>query len=56
MRLHFSPRGHDPRQVDLFAIIVLVIAVIGVWEYFHAASSPPPSTASFIVPSQTTRW
>ena len=47
--------GHDPRQIDLLMLTVLVIAIVGAWGYF-ADSSQKPSTASFVVPSQTVRW
>jgi hypothetical protein len=44
-----------PGQVDLLAIIALLIAIVAVWIYF-ADSSPPPTSSAFIVPSQSVRW
>jgi hypothetical protein len=55
MRWKISHHGHDPRQVDLLAIVALLIAIVAAWIYF-ADSSPPPATSAFIVPSQNTRW
>jgi hypothetical protein len=55
MRWKISRHGHDPRQVDLLAIIALLIAIVAVWVYF-ADSSPPPTSSAFIVPSQSVRW
>lgn len=54
MRWKISPRGHDPRQIDLLAIIALtiIIAVIG---HFLIAT-PKAHVTSFIEPSQTVRW
>ena len=49
---------HDPRQIDLLALAalaVLIVAIVAAWGYF-ADSSPKPTTASFIVPSQSVRW
>ena len=55
MRWKISPHSHDTRQIDLLAIVALVIVVVAALFYFD--SSPQPAhTASFIVPSQNTRW
>ena len=55
MRWKISHHGHDPRQIDLLAIVVLLIAIVAVWGYL-SASPAPPSTAAFIVPSQSVHW
>jgi hypothetical protein len=55
MRWKISHQGHDPRQIDLLALAVLIVAIISAWGYF-ADSSEKPSTASFVVPSQSVRW
>jgi hypothetical protein len=55
MRWKISHHGHDPRQTDLLALAVLIAAIIAAWGYF-ADSSEKPSTASFVVPSQSVRW
>ena len=46
---------HDPRLVDLLAVIVIVMTIAAAWFYFvHRADRT--STAVFIVPSQSVRW
>lgn len=55
MRWKISHDGHDPRQIDLLAVIVLVITIAGGWLYF-AHHPQTANTAAFIVPSQTVRW
>jgi hypothetical protein len=47
--------GHDPRQIDLLAVLVLLIAIIAAWQYFEG-SGQPASTTAFIEPSQSVRW
>jgi hypothetical protein len=55
MRWKISHNCHDPRLLDLLAIIVILIAIGGAWFYFvHRADTK--STAAFIVPSQSVRW
>ena len=57
MRWKISRHGHDPRQIDLLAIVVLVILIISAFSYFEDKSSPPPQPAAgFIEPSQHVRW
>ncbi len=55
MRWKISHHGHDPRQVDLLAILVLCVLIVTAWYYFEG-NSAPPHTAAFIVPSQSVRW
>jgi len=55
MRWKISRHGHDPRQVDLLAVIALLITIVAAWIYF-ADSSPPPTSSAVIVPSQSVRW
>jgi hypothetical protein len=45
---------HDPRQIDLLAAIVIVITIATAYFYFTRPETP--STAAFIVPSQSVRW
>jgi hypothetical protein len=54
-KLHHHHHGHDPRQIDLVAIFALLIIIVAAYKFF---SLPPsqPSTAAFIVPSQSVRW
>ncbi len=54
MRWKIKPSGHDPRQIDLLAIIALLIVIIAVGHYLTA--HPTPHLTSFIEPSQTVRW
>jgi hypothetical protein len=55
MRWKISPRGHDPRQIDLIAILALLILIVAACRFF-SSSSDTPSTTVFIVPSQSVRW
>jgi hypothetical protein len=57
MRWKFSDHGHDPRQIDLLAVVVIILASIGAFVYVaSSAFSTPPNTTAFIVPSQHVRW
>jgi hypothetical protein len=55
MRLHMEKHGHDPRQVDLVAVIALIILVFGAICYLSGPTIEQMTTA-FIVPSQTVHW
>ena len=55
MRWKISHHGHDPRQIDLLAIIVLILTIAAAWLYF-VHRSDTTSTAAFIVPSQSVHW
>jgi hypothetical protein len=56
MRWKISHGGHhDPRYIDLMAALALVILIIAACEFFRGAPDQP-STAAFIVPSQSVRW
>jgi hypothetical protein len=55
MRWKIHRRDHDPRQIDLLAALVIVIAIVAIGHYL--SQSPQPSAKSaFIEPSQTVRW
>ena len=55
MRWKISRHGHDRRQMDLLAIIVMLIAIAAAYVYFtHRADTT--NSAAFIVPSQSVRW
>jgi hypothetical protein len=54
MRWKISHHGHDPRQIDLLAILALLIVIATALRYFD--SSPEPTTTGFIEPSQSVRW
>jgi hypothetical protein len=55
MRWRISPHGHDARQIDLLAIVALLIIIVSALLYFDR-SPQPTDTASFIVPSQNVHW
>ncbi|MGJ5177021.1 hypothetical protein ACQR16_01710 [Bradyrhizobium oligotrophicum] len=56
---HDRERGHDHhdvRQVDLLCIIALLIIIVGAWRYLADSTTLPPTTTSYIVPSQSVHW
>jgi hypothetical protein len=55
MRLHIENHGHDPRQVDLVAVIALIILVFGAICFLSGPTIEQMTTA-FIVPNQTAHW
>jgi hypothetical protein len=55
MRWKISHHGHDPRQIDLLAVLALLIVIVAAWRYFDG-SPEPASTTAFIEPSQSVRW
>ena len=55
MRWKISHNGHDPRQIDLLAVLALLILIVAAYGYFtHRPNTP--NTTVFIVPSQSVRW
>ena len=57
MRWKIGDHGHDPRQIDLLAVIMLIVISIGAFVYVASSEFPrPQSTSTFIVPSQHVRW
>jgi hypothetical protein len=55
MRWKLSHHGHDPRQIDLVAVLALLIIIVAAFLFF--SHGPEPSnTSAFIVPSQSVRW
>ena len=55
MRWKISHHGHDPRQIDLLAIVALLIVIAAAYLYF-THSPQAPNTTAFIVPSPHVRW
>jgi len=55
MRWNFHHREHDPRQLDLLAVVVLLILIAAAYHFFGETSDQPGTTA-FIVPSQSVHW
>ncbi|UFZ06549.1 hypothetical protein LQG66_09730 [Bradyrhizobium ontarionense] len=47
---------HDARQVDLLCIIALLIVIVAGWRYLADSTALPPTTASYVVPSQSMHW
>jgi hypothetical protein len=57
MRWKISRHGHDPRQVDLLAIIAIVVLIVAAYGYFtHEESTTPSKATALIVPSDHVRW
>jgi hypothetical protein len=55
MRWKISRGGHDPRHIDLLAALALIIVIVAACRFF-AGDTGKPSTAAFIVPSQSVHW
>ncbi|MEH2560776.1 hypothetical protein [Bradyrhizobium sp. AZCC 2289] len=55
MRWKISHHGHDPRQIDLLAVLALLIIIVAAYHYFGGHPEPSSPTA-FIEPSQSVRW
>ena len=55
MRWKISHHGHDIRQIDLLALLALLIVIVVAWRYF-AGGPDAQITAGFIEPSQSVRW
>jgi hypothetical protein len=47
---------HDPRTLDMLAIIALLVLVVGSGWYLATSLATPPGTTAFIVPSQSVHW
>jgi hypothetical protein len=55
MRWKISHHEHDPRQIDLLAVLALLIIIVAGYHYFTTRPQPSNTTA-FIEPSQSVRW
>ncbi|MBR1172652.1 hypothetical protein JQ617_01680 [Bradyrhizobium sp. KB893862 SZCCT0404] len=53
---HPGHRPHDPRTLDLLAIIALLALAVGSGWYLATSFATPPSTTAFVVPSQSVHW
>lgn len=49
-------RPHDPRLLDLIAVLALLFVVVGVLDFLRHPTSDASIKTSFIVPSQTVHW
>jgi len=56
MRWKISHRGHDPRHIDLMAVLALIIVIIAACRFLVGGSADVQTPPSFIVPSQSVRW
>lgn len=61
--LHVGPgpklgprKHHDPRTLDMLAIIALLALAAGSGWYLATSFATPPSTTAFVVPSQSVHW
>jgi hypothetical protein len=55
--LKISPRDHDPRTIDVLAIVALLTLVLGSgWYLTTSLATRASTTAAFIVPSQSVHW
>ena len=55
MRWKPKPSGHDPRQIDLLAVVAILLVIIAV-GHFLIEHSHARITSNFVEPSQTVRW
>jgi len=54
---HPGSKGHhDPRTIDMLAIIALLALAAGSGWYLATSLATPPSSTAFIVPSQSVHW
>jgi hypothetical protein len=51
-----SSTGHDARQIDLLAVLALLVIIVAAWRYLDDCTTLPPSTTAYIVPSQNVHW
>jgi hypothetical protein len=55
MRWKIDHHGHDPRQIDLAAILALLIVIVAACRFYNEQPNISSRTA-FIEPSQSVRW
>ena len=51
MRWKISHDGHDPRQIDLLAIVALLIVIASSYAYYVHCGVAVPSNTAYIEPS-----
>jgi hypothetical protein len=58
MRWKIRRYKHDPRRIDLLALVALVAIIVAGYVLFadYVATRQRTASASFIVPSQSVRW
>jgi hypothetical protein len=55
MRWNTNHREHDPRYIDLMAVLALLILIVAAYRFYTGTPSVSSATG-FIVPSQSVRW
>jgi hypothetical protein len=55
MRWKIQPSGHDPRQIDLVAVLAMLVIIVSIGLYLDEPRKTQ-ITSSFIEPSQSVRW
>jgi hypothetical protein len=55
MRWKIRPSGHDPRQIDLLAVLAILIVIVAIGHYLDEPAKTRV-TSGFLEPSQTVRW
>jgi hypothetical protein len=55
MRWKIQPGGHDPRQIDLLAVLAILVIIVAVGHYLDTPRKTQ-TTSSFVEPSQSVRW
>jgi len=56
MRWKISHNDHDPRLVDLLAVIVLLVFIAAAYYYFTETPAGPRHTTAFITPGENVHW
>jgi hypothetical protein len=56
MRWKISHHGHDPRQIDLLAIVALLVVIVAAYAYYVHCGVLAPSNTAYVEPSQSVRW
>jgi hypothetical protein len=56
MRWKISHHGHDPRQIDLLAVIALLVVIVSAYLCLAGYATSPHNTTALIEPSQSVRW
>ena len=58
MRWKISHHHHDhgPRQIDLLAVVALLIVIVAAYSLIAGYATAPPNNTALIEPSQNVRW
>ncbi|HLI98594.1 MAG TPA: hypothetical protein VKT76_02660 [Bradyrhizobium sp.] len=55
MRWKVRLGGHDPRQIDLLAVLAILVMIVMI-DHYLTQRAHSHLTSPFIEPSQTVRW